>query len=146
MLCALRHRQAALCAVHAMRIDCPGPYESVCTTSGLRSSLLSIPYDLSLHLSFPSSFGIRTCTCVSFRISVPSIFHIPQSERKIYKKRVDSPGLGGVQQSAVKDRVLRGTLKEYRANAREQTGPSRAGPDEEELAFFTFCESSPFHS
>ena len=110
MLCALRHRQAALCAVHAMRIDCPGPYESVCTTTGLRSPLLSIPHDLS-----PRPLALR----LSFRISVF------QSERKIYKERVDSPGL--VRRLAVKDPVLRGTLKEYRVEAREQKGPSRGG-------------------
>lgn len=41
VLCALRHRQAALCSVHAMRIDWPGPYESGYTTSGRRFRLLS---------------------------------------------------------------------------------------------------------
>lgn len=54
MLCALRHRQAALCAVHAMRIDCPGPYESGYTTSGRRFLLLSVS---TLSLSLFSSFG-----------------------------------------------------------------------------------------
>lgn len=33
MLCALRHRRAALCAVQAMRIEWPGPYEPRCTPS-----------------------------------------------------------------------------------------------------------------
>ena len=61
VLCALRHRQAALCSVHAMRIDWPGPYESGYTTSGRRFRLLS-----SLHPSPTSLF--RLALRVFYRI------------------------------------------------------------------------------
>lgn len=59
VLCALRHRQAALCSVHAMRIDWPGPYESDYTTSGRRFRLLSsfiLPLPLPLSLYSASLF------------------------------------------------------------------------------------------
>lgn len=52
VLCALRHRQAALCSVHAMRIDWPGPYESGYTTSGRRFRLLSSPHTPPLYSTY----------------------------------------------------------------------------------------------
>ena len=106
MLCALRHRQAVLCAVHAMRIDCPGPYESGYTTSVLQSPFLSISFNLVFLCRLPPTFCIR---CTFSRFTSPSKYSIFVGEKNL--QGVDFSGPSST--APVKGAVLKGIPSQW---------------------------------